>query len=245
VNKLKLLLATLTIAVIAACSGPGGTAPNPEDTGTIGAAITLSPGVNLNVIQWTIGVGGAATYSGNVAVGSVTAASFQAGGIADGAGYYLELSAMTTGNVWPCSGSAGPFTISTGVTTMVSATLTCGTDAGIVGANQQDSGSVAAQIAVVVDGGNTVCSAITLTGATQVSPGSSLPITENEQGSAALTCSVLSGPGTITGCQGNLALPCTTGTQGITVVQVSVSAGTGDPCAGYPNQTATISIDCE
>jgi hypothetical protein len=251
INRFKLLLLSLA-TLLAACSGPGGTAP-PEGTGRLGFAITLPGGVFLDSLSYSI-TNGANTYTGTENFGDAVQTTFEISGVEDGTGYVISLSAMDSAN-FGCSGSSTTFAISTDATTSVSVNLICGAEASTLGAVVPDSGSLLVNATVSIDGGQTVCSSLQgLNAPTSLSGGQSwTPIIPSETGSAipiytaspaAISAGAVVGAASANGdsAAGPLA--------GIFLCNSFVGTATitatlpGGPCTAQPEQVATISITC-
>ena len=84
----------------------------PSTTGSVGAALTLAPGVNLYSLSWTIS-NGTNTYVGTVNIGDAQTISWVAGGIAAGTGYRVTVSGTDT-NGGTVSGTSSTFTVTAG-----------------------------------------------------------------------------------------------------------------------------------
>jgi len=142
-----ILFFAVTAAALAACSQPPPPAGD-DDTGTIGFALQVAPGITINTISWNISNAATTfTRSGTVNVQNSNTIRFQVGGLPAGAGYTIALTAMTVDGAFSCAGSAG-FSVAAGMTNPVMLTLTCV-------ANGNGSG------AVVIDASTAVCATIT------------------------------------------------------------------------------------
>ncbi len=102
--------------VVGGSSGQG-------DTGTVGATLTIGPGVNVTALNWSIGNGGI-PFVGTVNIGDAQSAEFVAGGITKGSGYTVTISG-TDSNGGTCSGTSGSFTVNAGALVQVGLAVTC------------------------------------------------------------------------------------------------------------------------
>jgi len=142
-----ILFFAVTAAALAACSQPPPPAGD-DDTGTIGFALQVAPGITINTVSWSINnTGTGFSRSGTVNVQNSNTIRFQVGGLPAGAGYTVNLTATTVDGAFSCAGSAG-FSVAAGMTNPVMLTLTCM-------ANGNGSG------AVVIDASTAVCATIT------------------------------------------------------------------------------------
>ena len=108
--------------------GTDGAAPPVDGAGTVGVALSLPGGENIDVVDWTIaGPAGAATVvkSGSAMISNSQSILFQIGNIPAGLGYTIALNATSTdGNVL-CRSSAPTFDIQAQTTTSISVQLQC------------------------------------------------------------------------------------------------------------------------
>ncbi|HXN32351.1 MAG TPA: FG-GAP repeat protein [Polyangiaceae bacterium] len=108
-------------------SGARGMAAAIDDTGTVGAELTLPAGQQIEVVQWIItGPNNAVTVvqSGSVDVPSTHAVSFVASSIPAGTAYRITLSGTAIDGSVTCTGAAS-FAITSHMTTRVPVALGC------------------------------------------------------------------------------------------------------------------------
>jgi hypothetical protein len=142
-----ILVSSFLSAALPACDAPSRSGGD-DDTGTIGLALQVAPGVTINTLSWSVtNATSGFAQSGTVNVQNSNTIRFQLGGIPAGAGYAITLNATSTNGAFTCSGSA-TFSVVAGMTAAVPLTLTCV-------ANGNGSGSV------VVSGSTAVCATIT------------------------------------------------------------------------------------
>jgi len=114
-----LILAGAAIA-LAGC----GTSHEDHDSGSIGVALQIAPGVVLNSVSYTITGPGSYLRTGTVNVSGSTVVATTIGGLPVGTGYDITLTATSTDGGTHCMGSA-TFSVGAGVTTSVSIGLVC------------------------------------------------------------------------------------------------------------------------
>lgn len=141
-----ILVVAILSAALPACSHPPSSGD--EETGTIGFALQVAPGITISTISWNItNAGTGFSRSGTVNVQNSNTIRFQVGGVPAGTGYTIALTATTADGAFSCAGSAS-FSVMAGMTSAVSLTLTCT-------ANGNGAGTI------VVTGSTAVCATIT------------------------------------------------------------------------------------
>jgi hypothetical protein len=227
-------------------NGPGGDQAN---TGRVSAALTLPDGTTITSVTYNIS--GPTTTSGSVTIGDAQSIEFVVGGLLQGSGYSITLSA-TDSMGDHCSGSASGFTIVAGAISNVGINMTCPHSTDAVVAADVGTGSLAVDAsATIVDAGGAVfCPGIT---SFSISPaeepvGSTSALSVSTTIPATITWSVTpgspAGSGTLDSTTS--ATPTFTCTGGGNVeVTVTVGVPGSSQCAGLPNTTMTGQIFCE
>jgi len=120
---LGVAIATTSIFGCSNSAKDGGAAAS-ENGGTVGLALQVVPGVNLNSISYTI-TGNGVSLSGSLDVsGAGAGSSIIIGGIPAGTGYVIALDATSVDGNLHCTGSA-TFDVARGTTTAISPHLQC------------------------------------------------------------------------------------------------------------------------
>ena len=225
-----ILVIALALTTTLACSTPPPPA-NADDTGTIGFALQVAPGVTINSISWNIGNPGAGfARSGTVNVQNSNTIRFQVGGLPAGAGYTISLTATTVGGAFSCAGSAG-FSVAGGMTSPVSVMLTCT-------ANGNGAGTI------VVTGTTGVCATITEL--------SAFPLETTVNGSIALAATATAGSLTPTfswtataGAFDNAASATPMFTCPATPQTVTITLSVSPNAPGCTSATQTVDVECD
>ncbi len=112
-------------ASMGGCSNHPGSAQtaNEETVGTMGLALQLAPGVQINTVTYTI-TGNGLTKTGSIDVSTTNTITALIGGIPAGAGYTIALAAVSTDGSVSCTGSA-TFSVAARATTAVTVHLQC------------------------------------------------------------------------------------------------------------------------
>jgi hypothetical protein len=136
----------LGASVLAASCSSGAGSPGAERTGTVGLAVSAPGGITVNEVSYVIT--GPTSESGTVDVsGANNAISFVVGGLAQGSGYTITLSATDTqGDL--CTSVPISFDVSFQQTTQVATNLVCTVGDG--GYTLADSGTGAVQVGATV-----------------------------------------------------------------------------------------------
>jgi hypothetical protein len=100
--------------------------------------------VHLASLDWSIS--GPATYQGSVEFGAAKSTEWVIGGIADGSGYTLIVTATDTAGD-PCRGTSAPFSVEAGKVVYTMITIVC--DISVFDAADVTTGSVAVEAGVV------------------------------------------------------------------------------------------------
>src|SRR5579871_2395525 len=111
VKALVLGVAVATVSAVGCSTGSGSSGsqlPGDESAGTVGLAMSLPGGLQINTVTYTIN--GPHTYTGTVNVQNATTISFVVPNVAPGSGYTITLSATTTDGSVSCLGTSAPFT---------------------------------------------------------------------------------------------------------------------------------------
>ena len=97
-----------------------------DDIGSLQLALTLSPGVTINTVRYTISGNGIAPINGNIDVSMSNTANATAfvSGLPVGNNYLVVMSADSTDNMTHCTGQAN-FNVLLGQTAMANVTLQC------------------------------------------------------------------------------------------------------------------------
>ena len=127
-----MFLAFTALAAATASFGCSGAAPSEppassgtEQTGTVGLAVEVAPGVVINTLAWKIANSTTSfSESGTANLQFGNTVSFQVGGIPTGAGYTATLTATTADGSLTCAGSAA-FAVSSNAVASVHVTLYC------------------------------------------------------------------------------------------------------------------------
>lgn len=108
-------------------SGVGTSDPgrSTADTGTVGVALQVASGININSVSYTLTGPNSFTQSGTIDVSMSSTVSALLGGIPAGGGYAITLSGVSTDGSTTCSGESAPFSILSNQTTPVSVALAC------------------------------------------------------------------------------------------------------------------------
>jgi hypothetical protein len=130
-------------------------------TGTVGANLSLAPGVSLTSLNWTIS-NGTNSYTGTVHIGDAQSVEWVAGGILAGSGYSITITGVdSAGEV--CAGSTTTtFAVAAGATTQVVLGVVCSVPSDGSVAADVNTGSVEVDASVTrVTGGSAQCPGIT------------------------------------------------------------------------------------
>jgi hypothetical protein len=104
-----------------------------SQVGTVGAALTLPNGKEIDTLQYTlVDANGKTVKSGSIDISNSQSISFQIGDVPVGSGYGLTLQGTSDGGT-TCSGSAAPLAVAAHATTTVLVNMACyasGPDAG-------------------------------------------------------------------------------------------------------------------
>ncbi len=95
-----------------------------EDMGAVTVALTLSPGVTVNTVTYSITGNAITAITGSIDVTNATHATALVSGIPAGTGYQLSMNATSTDGATTCSGTT-TFSIATGQTAMANVVLQC------------------------------------------------------------------------------------------------------------------------
>ena len=95
-----------------------------DDIGSITLALTLSPGVTVNTVNYTISGNGIMPINGMIDVSMATTATAFVSGLPAGNGYTVSMTATSTDGLTMCTGST-TFNVQAGVTAMANVVLQC------------------------------------------------------------------------------------------------------------------------
>ena len=225
-----------------------------DGTGQVGMHLTLSPGVTLTSVSWTIS--GPNAYSGTVQIGDAESLEFVAGGILAGSGYTVTITG-TDSSGDPCTGTSAPFSITAGAVTQAVMVVTC-TAPGTAAVNgaKIDSGSVevdAGLIFATSDAGVFNCPGISafsispaeinLSGTATITVAraplsSTIAYTVSPAGGGTFTTSTLGTPSAFK-CSGTAAQVT------VTATVTSTDTATAAACVGQPFQSISALVNCE
>jgi hypothetical protein len=120
----------LVVAASSGCMQGGtiGTIEPREETGSVGLALQLAPGVNVSSASYSVTGPNGYTTSGTVAVGSNSNIPVVLSGLPVGAGYILSVSAIASDGVTTCTGSTS-FDVQQSATSTIIVHLVCGVPA--------------------------------------------------------------------------------------------------------------------
>ena len=218
----------LGLALLAACSNGGTSEPA---LGTVGFQLATSPGVTITTVNWSIGNAGTGfSRTGSVDVQSSNTISFQVGGLPNGSGYVVALTAATVGGAFSCAGSS-PFTVTAGMTTGVAVTLACTPAA-------PGSGSVA------VTGTTVICPSVTAVSAAPLETAVNATIALSATASASASTPTFAWTATAgsfdnpTSATPVFTCPATPGT-----VTLTVSVGPSDPAC--TSSSSSLAVTCD
>jgi hypothetical protein len=228
--RTAILVSIFLPAIGPACSPPPPSAHD-GDTGTVGLALQVAPGVTINTISWSIANATSGfSQSGTVNVQNSNTIRFQVGGLPAGAAYTITLNATSVDGAFTCAGSAG-FAVAAAMTNTVSVTLTCV-------ANGNGSGTV------VVDGSTAVCA--TITGL------SVLPLETTVGSSIALSATATAGSLTpmfswtaTAGSFDNAASATPTFTCPATPATVTITLTVSPSVSGCASATQSVDVTCD
>jgi PKD domain-containing protein len=99
--------------------------PPSGDTGTVGVALQVAPGITINSVTYTLAGPSGFTQSGTIDVTMSPTVSALLGGIPAGSGYAITLSGVSTDGSVTCSGESSAFTVIANQTTSVPVALAC------------------------------------------------------------------------------------------------------------------------
>jgi len=105
-------------------SSSDGVQSAPDQTGSVGVALQLAPGLTLDTVSYTITGPGGFTKTGSLDVSHSGTVSGVIGGLPAGIGFSISLTGTTTDGSTSCLGSA-TFNVVAHMTTQVSVHLTC------------------------------------------------------------------------------------------------------------------------
>jgi hypothetical protein len=105
-------------------TGTIGAVESREETGSVGLALQLAPGVNVSSASYTVTGPNGYTTSGTVAVGSNSNVPVVLSGLPAGEGYILSVSAVASDGLTMCTGTSS-FDVQQGVTSTIIVHLVC------------------------------------------------------------------------------------------------------------------------
>ena len=100
-------------------------AENPGDTGAVGVALQVAPGVTVNTVGYTLTGPNGFSQSGTINVSMSPTVSAIIGGLPAGSGFSLSLSGLSADGSVTCSGVSAPFAVLANQTIPVSVVLAC------------------------------------------------------------------------------------------------------------------------
>lgn len=123
---------------LAACSSPSAisqsgdptsngdaTRPATGDTGTVGVALQVAPGITIDSISYALTGPNGFSQSGPIDVTMSPTVSVLLGGIPAGSGYGIALSGVSIDGSTTCSGASAPFVVLSNQTTSVPVAVAC------------------------------------------------------------------------------------------------------------------------
>ncbi|MGO9833228.1 MAG: hypothetical protein ACLP1X_03345 [Polyangiaceae bacterium] len=124
--------------------------PGEGNLGSVGMHLSISAGVNVFALNWTIS-NGTNSYPGTVNIGDAQSIEFVAGGIVAGTGYIVTLSGSDSAGD-PCTGASAAVTVVAGATSSATVVVTCTAPTDAAVAADVGTGSIAVDAGVVLVG---------------------------------------------------------------------------------------------
>jgi len=124
VGKAAFLFAAAALGASVAIVGCSHRSSPSEDVGAVTVALTLSPGVTVNTVSYTITGNGITAINGNIDVTNQTHATALVSGIPAGNGYLLVMNATSTDGKTTCTGQTN-FNITANSTASATVILQC------------------------------------------------------------------------------------------------------------------------
>ncbi|HUO38168.1 MAG TPA: hypothetical protein VMU34_10140 [Mycobacterium sp.] len=124
VGKAAFLFAAAALGASAAMVGCSHRSSSAEDVGAVTVALTLSPGVTVNTVSYTITGNGITAITGNIDVTNAAHATALVSGIPAGNTYLLTMNATSTDGKTTCTGSTN-FNVIANQTASATVVLQC------------------------------------------------------------------------------------------------------------------------